>query len=833
MQSRAHALATLLAVGSTPGAPGTPAPARAQTLPDDAFYVTNGTVYASALSGNTLYIGGWFTHVGPATGGGVPIGTATAQPVGTFPKVTGNVMATASDGAGGWFIGGNFTAVGGVARTNLAHVLADNSVAAWDPGPTFGAAAAYVYALAVSGSTVYVGGSFTNIGGQARNHLAAVDASTGLATAWDPNPTGALYPYVYALAVSGPTVFVGGHFDAIGGLQKRCLGAVSAATGLASNLFPSVTPEVKALAVSGSTLFVGGTIQFAGSQQRLNLAAVDATTGSVRLTFAPQVSGEVSALAVSGSTLYVGGNFPFVNGVARNCLAAVDATSGALGSWDPNVTAPDSGNPDALGVKALTVNGSIIYVGGGFTAVGGQTRSNLAAVDAATALPTAWDPTTNATVFALGASGSTVYAGGEFTSIGGELRRGIASLDVTTGAVTDWNPDPDGQLVFVLALAVDGPTVYAGGEFWSIGGQPRNRLAAVDATSGLATPWDPNPDSQVAALLKSGSTVYVGGGFANIGGQARSRIAALNAATGLATSWNPNPTGTASVSVLVMSGSTLYVGGLFSNMGGQPRSCLAAVDASTGLATPFDPNFNSTVYTLALSGSTLYAGGSFTSIGGQPRSCIGAVNAVTGAVTPWDPNATSPDFTTMGCLVVDGSTVYAGGRYTGIGGQPRNRLAALDATTGLASDWDPNAVGGNPCTVLTMIVSGSRLYAGGEFLSMGGTPHSNLAALPIPSTSTAAPEAASDGAILYLQPNWPNPFHGSTQIRFSLPGAANVSMTVYDLAGRRVATPIKQQRLEPGAHEVEFDGRGLASGVYLCRLQAGDRVDTRRLVHFK
>ena len=72
----------------------------------------------------------------------------------------------------------------------------------------------------------------------------------------------------------------------------------------------------------------------------------------------------------------------------------------------------------------------------------------------------------------LAVSGSTVYAGGEFTSIGGQTRNYIAALDAGTGAATDWNPNASGGIFqpLVLALAVSGSTVYAGGSFTSIGG---------------------------------------------------------------------------------------------------------------------------------------------------------------------------------------------------------------------------------------------------------------------------------------------------------------------------------------------------------------------------
>ena len=68
-------------------------------------------------------------------------------------------------------------------------------------------------------------------------------------------------------------------------------------------------------------------------------------------------------------------------------------------------------------------------------------------------------------------------------------------------------------------------------------------------------------------------------------------------------------------------------------------------------------------------------------------------------------------------MAVSGSTVYAGGRFTGIGGQWRENLAALDASTGNATPWNPDA---SPRQLLAVTVSGLTLYVGGEFTSIGG-----------------------------------------------------------------------------------------------------------------
>jgi trimeric autotransporter adhesin len=200
-------------------------------------------------------------------------------------------------------------------------------------------------------------------------------------------------------------------------------------------------------------------------------------------------------------------------------------------------------------------------------------------------------------------------------------------LDAVTGLATTWNPNASGA---VFALAVSDSTVYAGGNFTTIGGQIRNNIAALDATTGLATTWNPNANAfiaypEVRAIVVSDRTVYAGGTFTTIGGQIRNNIAALDATTGLATTWNPNASGISSPNVraIAVSDSTVYVGGVFTSIGGQTRNYIAALDATTGLATTWNPNANFggyNVYALAVSGSTVYAGGNFTRIGGVVRT---------------------------------------------------------------------------------------------------------------------------------------------------------------------------------------------------------------------
>jgi hypothetical protein len=127
-------------------------------------------------------------------------------------------------------------------------------------------------------------------------------------------------------------------------------------------------------------------------------------------------------------------------------------------------------------------------------------------------------------VDALYASGTVVYAGGYFYEIGGAFRDYLAALDATTGQATSWNPAPGDA---VLALTGAPGIIYAGGFFAAAGGQPRAHLAALDAASGHATPWTANADDVVYALATDGVTVFAGGYFRSVNQVARGSVAAI------------------------------------------------------------------------------------------------------------------------------------------------------------------------------------------------------------------------------------------------------------------------------------------------------------------
>ncbi len=105
---------------------------------------------------------------------------------------------------------------------------------------------------------------------------------------------------------------------------------------------------------------------------------------------------------------------------------------------------------------------------------------------------------------------------------------------------------------------------------------------------------------------------------------------------------------------------------------------------------------------------------------------------------------------------------------------------------------------------------------------------------------TGTPVSVEDGAfgsdlpsIMELNQNYPNPFNPSTNIQFKLNKGANISLTVYDAIGKKVATLINNQFTTAGVHNIQFNAANLSSGIYYYKLNAGDVVQTKAMMLIK
>jgi trimeric autotransporter adhesin len=382
----------------------------------------------------------------PNGGGGILV---------SLPYIDGDVRQMVSDGGGGIYMCGAFTHIGTIERRYLAHILANGVLDPWNPitGMNGG-----VDALLLTPETVYFGGNFLDINGEARAGLAAVDRVTGAlrpwkANAWYAGEGGNFLGDIRAFASSGSVIYVGGGFENIGGeLQQAIVGGVP----------------------------------------RSGLAALDPITGQPT-AFNRAGRHNVYALAISSSSLYAGGSFSDPLHPLGFGLAAFDLTTGAMTLWDPGVNGRVESN--AL-VESMAISGNTIYIGGAFTQAGGQSRQNLAAIDRTSGLATDLrldtsrqqiDPALRGRVHAVYDDGKTLYVGGDFDTIGGLARNAIAAVDKSTGQITPWNPNLGGESVVVRHIFAQGGKVFIAG-FVLPGQEPFHYLVVVDAVTGAVAP---------------------------------------------------------------------------------------------------------------------------------------------------------------------------------------------------------------------------------------------------------------------------------------------------------------------------------------------------------
>lgn len=675
---------------------------------DPNMVATDGSVRCLLQHGDTLYVGGQFHNVGRPAGGFVVLDAVTGRQPDRWPHVSGQLSAAAADGQGGWYIGGNFGTVAGVVRPFAAHVRADGTLDAWDPH-----ANGAVGAITVCGPVVYLGGSFTSVGGVPRASLAAVDRITGAPTSWDPGANGG----VSVIAVSRGVVYVQGSFSTVGGQPRFALAAVDSATGevLPWDAHYTDDDHIGGMRAHDSVVYVGSW---------RGLEALDGVTGA-NLGTLPPVGGTVVGLAVTDSVLYLGGKFTSVGGQPRERLAAIDLGTNTVTPWNPGAD---------VSVFSIAVRDSEVLVSGGFSSVGGAPRAGLAALSATTGLATPWNPAATTPVGKMLAVGSGfVAAQGGFGPGPPAARENLAAIRLSTGEVLDWNPGTAGLAPGVSCMAADDSMLYVGGWFDVVGGLSRPEVAQIRIATGAVTAWRPFPSSAVAAIALHGSSVIIGGAFTAIGGVGgipRRYVAALDAQTGAATAWNPGAGNM--VRTFAIRDSTLYCGGSFGTLGGQPRAQLGAVDLRTGAVTAWDPGAQYEVSAILLGDSTLYVAGLFQMLGGQPRSGLGEVSLATGAVTSWSPGLSG--VFGMNAIVRAPGTVYVAGDFSTANGQPRRDVAAFDAVTGAPTPWNPGVTD----EVMAMLVSGKAVLLGGDFTLVGNDLRRGLARVRAAETAPPA-----------------------------------------------------------------------------------------------
>ncbi|MES2389248.1 MAG: T9SS type A sorting domain-containing protein [Bacteroidota bacterium] len=534
---------------------------------------------------------------------------------------------------------------------------------------------------------------------------------------------------VKTIVRDGNTIFIGGDFKSAGRTTGHCtLLNLQNGKQLLQN-YPYVKGDVLTSLPDGQGgWYIGGSFTQIGNSSKSYFARLKPDL-SLDSSFAPQVRVPIVKMVQSGSRIFI------VDSTGH--IGAVKVTTGFATNW----------NPVLAGGKAITLTsaGSVIYIGGTFTSVNGQSRSCVAAVDTISGEPFSWNPLIKSTLWpytlrinCIVSRKGKVYIGGVFDEAGTLTRYNLASFDSVSGSLQIWNPaarmgaEPKG----VSNVMSEGKnSMYLAGEL-TTNSSTYNYTIAVDFVSGIKNDWQPDfgySSGHAEDILEYEDKVYILRSFSDMtppgycqyilttdtlvgyevgwrgdfNGRVRSinigagkmfacgdftiaqqptryGLAAFDANTGALKPWNPRTNGY--VDKILLDNGKLYIGGYFTVAANEYRNSVACIDTSTGYATDFRTAYDMPVTDMCITGDKLFIGYMDNNIN---LGALVTVNKVTGALTP-DQIRLGPS---VSGLEAAGNTLFVSGGF--IYRDPltllatRTRLAAFNVETGSPTAFNP------------------------------------------------------------------------------------------------------------------------------------------------
>ncbi|CUR58567.1 putative LamG domain protein jellyroll fold domain protein [metagenome] len=510
---------------------------------------------------------------------------------------------------------------------------------------------------------------------------------------------------------------------------------------------------------------------------------------------------------------------------------------------------------------------------------------------------------TNNTVHSVLVANGIAYAGGDFTAVRppgtaanttqAVTRNRLAAFDAATGAViTGFNPNVNGR-IRSMSLSPDGTRLYIAGSFTTVGGVTRNRIAAVNPTTGaLITTFNPNAGAPVYAVAASSTAVYIGGAFARVGGVSKGYLASVNPTTGaLNTGFNTalaqrpdlictpggfgcNDTGvvkyppTVTAIAVTPDSSALLVGGNFTGTNGNTTGGMASLDPATGATRTWDANSIQPINTNCagrVSDLSIADGVGYVTGEGDPPGCYeGTYSArLSDGAMNWNSSClgASQAIAVLNGVLYKGSHEHdcafnRGGTSGYVGGTSRDtfvrrHLAGQDITDGSNVHWSPNTNGGGSQPVgpraldATTLAGGTGVViVGGDFTRVNGTNQQGLTRF-VTGGDTATP--AIVGRNINGDPATDTPLKVAMRLAVTAQGTAANTVTVtiptvedtdtgtltyrlYRDGGNTAIATLTAESFPWSRPVLRYDDKGLAAGsTHTYRVTASDGIHTSAL----
>ncbi len=636
-----------------------------------------------------------------------PLGSSSGwSSLSDVPGVDGIVYAIVRGPSNVLYVGGSFPTAGGVFANNVAR---------WDGqrwsalgSGTNGPVRAFAFD---SSGNVYVAGEFTSAGGVPARHVAKWNGNAW--SALGSGMSGGQITRVLALAVDNAGVLhAAGDFTSAGGVPANMIakwtGSQWAPLGTGLNNFAYAL-----LKDASGNLVVGGAFSQAGGLSAPNVARWNGTVWSAvgNTSVLPVIEG-LALHPASGDIAAVGGRNAYRwNGSVWSGVGSLPTTSSLTA-----VAFDDAGTIYAAGGMLQTTGGGGLVV---------RQNGNSWALFGSSSGPDETLPSRYYYAIATDATGK-VYVGGNIHDSDSTSARGIA-----TWSGSAWVSVGPGIDDTVMAIAVDGDTVYAAGDFQSLPDGTRGGGPVVAKRTGGTWSIIGTAGGEIHALtVDSNGNLYAGGHFGGINGVTVNNVAKWDGNV-----WSALGGGRDTVYALAVDAmGNLYTGG---------EGGFAGWNGQFWFGFPNGPS--GTVYALAVKGTDIYVGGYWQGVGlshWNGTAWTGphynnttiteiAVDAsdnvfiVAGGLLMWDAaaGAWSPPF--ANATVADPNTLIGGigdieldpagrlhlaGRFDAVNGVPANNIARWDGET-----WHP--VGGGTNGLVNVLAFDTRgdLYAGGMF----------------------------------------------------------------------------------------------------------------------
>ncbi len=719
----------------------------------------NGTIGRFRVQNDgKILIGGNFTVVG----GQLKTGIVRLNVNGTIDN-TFNTTFDSGTGAGDFAIQpdgkiivvGSFTQVNGNNSNRIARLNSDGS---FDNTFNVGAGAnddVSTLSLQPDGRVI-IGGNFSSINGTGRTNLARLNSDGSLDLSYNTNVLEFFVSPITQIEVQpNGQIYVSGWFSQINGVNHRGIVRLNA-DGSRDNGFSEVSGFnnliVETFAVqSDGKVLIGGIFSSNTGTAPRGIARLN-TDGTVDTSFVATADINESIQSISirpDNKIIIGGPFKKINGVTKNNLALLNLD----GTLDNTFGASFSNNANVRRIFQQ-IDGSLL-IGGDFTAVNGNSRDNLARLDAAGNLDTTFQQ--NFAGFGLvndvaKTSDGKILVAGSFDRVNGFFTDKIAKINqngmvdsafsvnsvttvvsggLGTSSIVETEIQPDGKIII-------------GGNFNTINGVSRIALARLNSDGSLDSTFDagtgPNNTFTLEIAALADGKILIGGTFSLYNGVERKAFARLNADGSLDTSFlgnlNSGISNAADVeAILVDANGKIFIGGSFLSVNGTSINNIAKLNSDGSLDLTFTPpipsGISASIRSLALQpdGKLLVGGWGVSNNQAPLLYRLNANGTQDSTFNSGKIGFGSSSEGVFSIISLPNGRILIGGQFSSINGVVRRNVARLISNGSLDYAFDPQNLSKSISAML--VQADGNLVVGGSFSQVNNIPRSGIARLLI------------------------------------------------------------------------------------------------------